>query len=118
MARGVIVGVVGTLVALFLITFVALKAGLVPANADAKPSRLERWMASVSLHATLAREAPRIANPVALTDANLIAGVKLYGQNCAVCHGAADGSAPALRAGSINGRRSLPKTALKTIRKA
>jgi mono/diheme cytochrome c family protein len=61
-----------------------------PANADGKPSRVERWAARVSLHATLDREAPKIANPVPLNDANLVAGIKLYAANCAVCHGAAD----------------------------
>ncbi len=88
--RGVIIGVAGTLVVLFLALYVAIKTGGIPANADARPSRLERWAASTSLHATLAHQAPRTANPVPLTDANLIAGIKLYAKNCAVCHGASD----------------------------
>jgi mono/diheme cytochrome c family protein len=71
--------------------FVAL--GLMPANADAKPPRLERWAARKSLHAAISREAPKTPNPAALSDANLVAGVKLYEKNCAVCHGAADGEA-------------------------
>lgn len=36
-----------------------------PANADSKPPRIERWVARTSLHAALAREAPTVANPVA-----------------------------------------------------
>ncbi len=99
MGRAVIIGVVGTLVVLFLVAYVAIKAGLVPANADAKPPKIERWIASTSLHATLAREAPRTANPMALSDANLIAGVKLYAENCAVCHGASDGKRSAIANG-------------------
>ena len=67
------------------------RGGLMPANADAKPSKLERWMARTSLHATLAREAPKSANTMPLTDGNLIAGIRLYAANCAICHGAADG---------------------------
>ncbi len=67
--------------------------GLMPANADAPPPALERWAAHKSLHATLAREAPKGPNPVALNDENLIAGVKLYAANCAICHGAADAAA-------------------------
>jgi len=90
-ARGVVIGVVATLVALALIAYVGIEAGIMPANADAKPSKLERWMARASLRATLQREAPKIDNPVALNDANLIAGIKLYGENCAVCHGGPDG---------------------------
>lgn len=90
MARGFVLGIVATLVAIALFIYIGLRAGLMPANADAKPSRLERWAAKTSLHATLAREAPTTPNPVPLNDANLIAGIKLYGENCAVCHGAAD----------------------------
>ena len=75
------------MVALGLCGYIGLKAGLMPANADAKPSRLERWMAGTSLHATIARDAPRTPNPVALSDENLIAGIRLYAANCAVCHG-------------------------------
>jgi mono/diheme cytochrome c family protein len=70
-----------------------------PANADAKPSRLERWAAKTSLHAALAREAPTTPNPVALNDANLIAGIKIYGDNCVVCHGAADAHPTKIAAG-------------------
>jgi thiosulfate dehydrogenase len=90
MARGFVLGVVATFVALALFAYLGIVAGLMPANADAKPSKLERWMASRSLHATLAREAPTTPNPVPLNDENLIAGIKLYAMNCAVCHGAAN----------------------------
>ncbi len=90
MGRVVVITVVATLAALLLLAYVALKAGMMPANADAKPPRLERWAARVSLHASLAREAPRTPNPMALTDDNLIAGIKLYARDCAVCHGASD----------------------------
>jgi mono/diheme cytochrome c family protein len=90
-ARGIVIGVVATLVAIALLAYVGIEAGMMPANADAKPSKIERWAARVSLHATLQREAPKIDNPVALDDANLIAGIKLYGQNCAVCHGGVAG---------------------------
>jgi len=91
MARGLIIGVVATLVGIALCAYIGIVAGLMPANADGKPSRLERWAASKSLHATLARDAPKIANPVPLDDVNLIAGIRIYAANCAVCHGAANG---------------------------
>jgi thiosulfate dehydrogenase len=60
---------------------------MIPANADARPPGFERWAARMSLRATLARSAPRTDDPMPATDENLIAGVKLYAQNCAVCHG-------------------------------
>jgi mono/diheme cytochrome c family protein len=70
--------------------FAAVKTGLVPANADSKPSPLEHWAAKTSLHATLDRETKGLTDPLQPTDENLSAGVKLYAANCAVCHGAAD----------------------------
>jgi thiosulfate dehydrogenase len=90
MARGFVLGVVAAVVGLLLCAYLALKAGTIPANADARPSKLERWIASTSLRATLAREAPRGASPVVLSDANLVAGIRIYAANCAVCHGGAD----------------------------
>lgn len=87
---GLLLGIVLTLAVLILGTYVGIQAGWMPANADARPSNAERWAARTSLRATLAREAPAQPNPVALTDENLAAGIKLYKQNCAVCHGGAD----------------------------
>ena len=91
MARGFVLGAVAALVLLALCIYLAIEAGLMPANADAKPSKLERWMARASLRATLARDASRISDPLAPTDANLVAGIRLYAANCAVCHGGAAG---------------------------
>lgn len=90
MIRGVLIGVAGTLILLALAAYAGVKLGLMPANADARPSRIERWAAGASLHATLRREAPQGAPPIPLTDANLIAGIKIYAANCAVCHGGPD----------------------------
>ena len=91
MIRGVLVGVLAVIVVALLCGYVGVRAGLMPANADGKPWRIERWAARTSLDATLAKSAPASPNPVPATDANFIAGIKLYAQNCAVCHGAAGG---------------------------
>jgi thiosulfate dehydrogenase len=95
MFRGFVAGVVAAVFVALVGGYVILQSGLVPANADAEPGRLETWAAQTSLHATLAREAPKGPDPVALTDENLIAGVDLYGQHCAICHGTAKGDASA-----------------------
>ncbi len=93
--RGFIAGVVTVIVIGLIAGFVLLQSGLIPANADGKPGGLELWAADTSLTATLRREAPKQANPVALTDANLSEGINLYGQHCALCHGTAAGDASA-----------------------
>jgi len=91
MARGIIIGVVGTLLLGVLAVYLGVTRGLMPANADGPALPLERWAARTSLHATLSAQAPKQPNPLATDDANMLAGIKLYGQNCAVCHGVADG---------------------------
>lgn len=99
MARGIVIGILGTLVVIALVGYAAVELGMLPANADAKASRIERWAARTSLHATIAREAPRTANPVPLNDENLVAGIKLYAANCAICHGASDANRSKIAAG-------------------
>ena len=91
--KGIITGVALTLFVILIGGYAVVKSGLIPANADAKPGGLELWMARTSLRATLTHNAPKIQNPVALTDQNLINGVHLFAQNCAVCHGCAQGMA-------------------------
>jgi thiosulfate dehydrogenase len=93
MLRGFLFGVLATIIVAFLVGYVVVISGFVPANADGQPLPFESWAASRSLDATLDHLAPKEPNPVTLTDANLIAGVELYGQHCAICHGTAKGSA-------------------------
>lgn len=95
MVRGFIAGVIASILIAVIVAYAALKSGLIPANADANPGGLELWVAGTSLDATLRKEAPRGPNPVALNDANLIEGVNLYGQHCAICHGTAAGESSA-----------------------
>jgi mono/diheme cytochrome c family protein len=95
MFRAFLWGVVLTILAAVGGGYAVLRAGLIPANADSKPGWFETWATGTSLDATLAREAPKGANPVPLTDANLVAGIDLYGQHCAICHGTAKGEASA-----------------------
>ena len=91
MIRGIIIGIAATLAVFFVAGYFGVERGLMPANADAAPSKLETWAAKTSLRATIARDAPKAPNPLPLDDTNIIAGIKLYGANCIVCHGGADG---------------------------
>ncbi len=95
MFKGFVLGTLMTIVLAVLCADIVVRTGMIPANADAEPFWLESWAAGTSLHATLVREAPRGPNPIPLTEENLIAGIKLYGQHCAVCHGTAKGDASA-----------------------
>ncbi len=90
--KGFLLGIAVTVLVLAGIGYVGVTTGtLVPANADAAPGGLEKWAASKSLHATIAREAPKSPSPVPLSDESLNEGIKIYGNNCIVCHGGANG---------------------------
>ena len=93
MLKNIALGVLLAVLVGLLGAYLLVRSGYIPANADAKPGWLETWMARTSLHATLRREAPKENNPVALTDANLSRGLQLFAENCAVCHGDAQGAA-------------------------
>lgn len=95
MLRGIVFGFVLAIVVAGIAGYVAVRSGAIPANADATPGALENWAARSSLHATLDREAPKGANPIAASEQNLLAGVRLFARNCAVCHGSAKGDAAA-----------------------
>ena len=95
MLKGLVAGFLTAVAAAFVAAYLLLISGRVPANADATPGRLETWMAGTSLDATLAREAPKGPNPVPISDANLIEGINLYAQHCALCHGTAAGDSSA-----------------------
>ena len=88
-------GVLTTLVVLLIGGYLVLQSGRIPANADGTPSRLELWMARTSLRATLRQQAPKGADPVPLTTANLITGIHIFGEHCTICHGTARGTASA-----------------------
>ena len=89
--RGLLAGIVLTVGLAVLAGYIAIRAGILPANADARPSKFERWAASRSLRASVARGAPAGPNPLRASDRNLAAGLQLYAANCAVCHGASEG---------------------------
>jgi mono/diheme cytochrome c family protein len=85
-----ICGVIFTLLVLAGVGYFAVKAGILPANADSKPTALESWVANTALDAALERDTKGLKNPIQPSDDNLITGVRLYAENCAICHGASD----------------------------
>lgn len=99
MVKGIILGSAATVLAGLLGAYLFIAFGFLPANADAPPPALEIWAARRALHASLAREAQRGTGPLAVNDENIIAGIKLYAANCAVCHGAADGAPSSIARG-------------------
>src|SRR6266700_6285474 len=88
--RTFILGIIATIVVLFVTGLIIAQFGLMPTNADATPPAFEQRIATNALDASMERHAPRVTNPVPPTDDNLIDGIKIYTMNCAVCHGTLD----------------------------
>jgi len=88
--RSFILGIIVTIVLIFAVGLIIAQFGLMPTNADATPPAYESRIAMNALDASRGRHAPRVTNPVPATNDNLIAGMKLYTMNCAVCHGTLD----------------------------
>jgi thiosulfate dehydrogenase len=87
---GFLGGIIFTVVVLAGVGYLAVKAGMVPANADSEPPALERWVANTALAVVLERDTKGLRNPIQPSDENLLIGVHLYAENCAICHGASD----------------------------
>ena len=85
--RNFLLGFFAALVAVGLAGFCYVRFGFVDPRADIPVGTLEKSIAMPSLDASIDRRAPDVKNPVGPTDANLIAGMKIYQANCAVCHG-------------------------------
>jgi thiosulfate dehydrogenase len=88
--RNFILGVTIVVVLCVLGGLAFIWLGYMPTNADATPGAIERNVAMHALDAAMDRHAPHIDNPVQPTDDNIIEGMKIYGMNCAQCHGALD----------------------------
>jgi mono/diheme cytochrome c family protein len=88
--RNFILGIVITALVLLIGGLGFTLLGFMPTNANAVPPKLEKQVAMSALDASMERHAPRLNNPVPPTDENLIAGLKIYTMNCALCHGGID----------------------------
>jgi len=82
-----VLGVVTTLVVLTAGTLLYLRMGWAEVRADVPPAQWETTLLSTAVHASVRREAPEVRSPVEPTDQNLIAGGKMYLNECAGCHG-------------------------------
>jgi mono/diheme cytochrome c family protein len=83
-------GLVGFAVGVLILPvalLVAARLGMLPVRADARPPRWEAAFAHMALNAAAARQAPHANNPIAPTEANLMAGLNIFEDDCAGCHG-------------------------------
>lgn len=86
--KNFLLGVLFTLLVVFLGGFAYLRLGYAEVRGDLAPSNWGRALMFSAAHASVRRRAPELPNPVPPTDENLIAGGKIYSDECAGCHGA------------------------------
>lgn len=90
---GILIGVVATCLLLLATAYGIIVTGVISPRADEPIPPLERWAAKTSLRAYLKKNLPKTENPLkASSELDLKAGAKLYVDNCAFCHGYANGS--------------------------
>jgi mono/diheme cytochrome c family protein len=81
-------GVVTTVIVLGAGLLIYLRLGLAEVRADVPGTSIEASVMNQAVHASVRRRAPEVANPVPASDENLIAGGKIYLEECSGCHGA------------------------------
>jgi thiosulfate dehydrogenase len=67
--------------------FLFVRFGFFDPRADIPVNSLESAVAMPSFDAAVDRRTSPVVNPAAATADNLVAGMKLYQENCASCHG-------------------------------
>jgi mono/diheme cytochrome c family protein len=82
-----LLGSLATVIVFAVAGMIYLRLGWAEVRGDVPPSRLESVLMRVAVHASVRRDAAEVANPVAPTEENLIAGGKMYLNECAGCHG-------------------------------
>ena len=84
--KGFLLGI-ATVVLVLMGVLVLAMLGFVGMRADNPPSKIETIVAGHAMDASVARAAPKMANPVMADEANLAAGARLYREHCTLCHG-------------------------------
>jgi mono/diheme cytochrome c family protein len=82
-----LLGFLAGVLALPLAILIIARLGLLPINANTSPAGWESAFAHMALDASAAHQAPKLSNPIAPNEENLMAGVKLFKNDCAGCHG-------------------------------
>jgi thiosulfate dehydrogenase len=86
MLKGLVVGILLGMLLIATGVYLYFSTGRAPVATSAPPMPLERKLAKLGLHAYLDK-LPHPQPQVAADEANLIAGAKIYKEQCAVCHG-------------------------------
>jgi mono/diheme cytochrome c family protein len=85
--KNFIAGFIAGLVVLILCTVGYLRLGFLDVRSDVPVSAVTAHLLHSGIHASVRRAAPKTQNPLPRSDETLIAGGKLYLNDCVGCHG-------------------------------
>ena len=80
---GAILGVLAVAIG----AYVYVHYGFIDMRADQPGMAVERFYLRGAMDRWADRSAPKVTNPMPATEPTLLAGVRIYKSNCAVCHG-------------------------------
>src|SRR5579864_954212 len=90
--KSFLLGFVATLVLLPAIVVACLRLGAAEVRADVQAPAWQARLMELAVHASVRRNAPAAPSAAPATEADLIAGGKLYMDGCAGCHGRPGGA--------------------------
>lgn len=96
--KAFIFGLIIGLIALPLAVYFYFASGTAPVATSAPAMPFEKMLAHKALDARIEKEMPKTV-PIPASEANYHSGMMVYRDNCAVCHGLADGSQTAIAKG-------------------
>jgi mono/diheme cytochrome c family protein len=86
MFKGILLGIILGFILVGVGAYFYFASGQAPVATNSPEMPFERKMAKLALHAYLGK-VPHANPAVPADEANLLAGAKVYKENCAVCHG-------------------------------
>jgi len=86
MLKGIVLGIILGFVLVFAGAYFYFSSGQAPVATNSPEMPFEKRFAKMALHAYVDKQ-PHPNSPVPADESNLLAGAKLYKQDCAVCHG-------------------------------
>ena len=95
---GIFTGVVLTLVLIFGSSYLFVVSGGIPASTKSDSLPFEKFIARKALKAAMKGERDK-TSPLPADEKNLLEGVNIYRNNCAVCHGRPGAAATAISMG-------------------
>jgi mono/diheme cytochrome c family protein len=96
--RRFILGIIVSILIIVVGGYLFVRGGGISLATTAHPLPMEERVADMALRASMGNAADQ-KNPLPFTDDNMVAGVHVYKENCAVCHGAPEHPRTALSKG-------------------